>query len=409
MASKDGSKWLAPGTTFRSEPLAAGGFAHGLGVHPALAALTENGTPSGAAVEAFIDKHAFPLVEPGAATFVFRGAAHEVSAPVLHPWRCRPPLVVAASRNRPLASAPRLSRTPAASNTRSPCPRDGHEDWIVDPFNPTRAGDPFGENSVCRTFGYARPAWSEPRGAARGRIEDIAVESPVFGETRRERVYVPAGYDPSLPCPLVIVHDGEDFVSYADLPVVLDNLIASGDIPPVIAALVQTRDRTGEYADGRRHARYLVRDLLPALGGRWSLADGPRNRVLLGASLGAVASLATMFRFPGIFGGLVLLSGSFIFDERKLDLRPHPVFHKVARLVKAMRHAPRPRDVRAFVSTGELEGLAAENRALADFLREGGVDVLFKGVFDGHHWHNWRDQLRGGLAWALLGKAERHD
>jgi enterochelin esterase family protein len=358
-------------------------------------------------VEAFLDKHAFPLVEPGAATFVFRGAAHEVSLlRFIHGGIDRRTFRHLSGTDLwllrlPVEDAGRFEYKLAVT-------RDGHEDWIVDPLNPARAGDPFGENSVCRTFGYARPAWSEPRGAAPGRIEAIAVTSRAFGETRTERVYLPAGHDPTQTYPLVIIHDGPDFVSYADLPVLLDNLIAAGDIPPVIAALVRTHDRMGEYAHGRRHARYLVCDLLPALGARWRLADAPRDRVLLGASLGAVASLATAFRFPGVFGGLVLMSGSFIFDERKLALRPHPVFHRVARLVKALRRAPRLPHTRAFVSTGELEGLAAENRALASFLREGGVDVLFKSAWDGHHWHNWRDQLRDGLIWALRGEADRH-
>ncbi len=113
----------------------------------------------------------------------------------------------------------------------------------------------------------------------------------------------------------MIVHDGSDFLSYADLGVSLDNLIAAGDLPPLVAALVQTGDRTGEYAGGRRHAAYLVRELLPRLAERVSLSEQPRDRVLLGASLGAVASLATAFRYPGVFGGLVLNSGSFVFDR----------------------------------------------------------------------------------------------
>ena len=225
---------------------------------------------------------------------------------------------------------------------------------------------------------------------------------------RGVRVYLPAGHDPARAYPLVVVHDGDDFVTYADLPVVLDNLIDEGAIPPVIAALVQTRDRLGEYSGSRAHARFLVQELLPALGARWAIAAAPAERVLLGASLGAVASLATAFRFPGVFGGLVLKSGSFILDERKLARRPHPVFHRIARLMRALRRAPDLPGTRAFVSTGELEGLADENRALASFLRERGVDVLFKSAWDGHHWHNWRDQLRDGLAWALrAGEEER--
>ena len=250
-------------------------------------------------------------------------------------------------------------------------------------------------------MGYVRPDWSLPRGAPEGRIEEITVASRAFGQGRGVRIYLPAGHDPERAYPLVVIHDGDDFVAYADLPVILDNLIDAGEIPPVIAALVQTRDRLGEYSGGRQHPAFLVGDLLPALSARWRISEAPRERVLLGASLGAVASLVTAFRYPNVFGGLVLKSGSFILDERKLARRPHPVFHRIARLMRALRRAPPLPGTRAFVSTGELEGLASENVALASFLRERGVDVLFKSVWDGHHWHNWRDQLRDGLRWVL--------
>jgi len=197
------------------------------------------------------------------------------------------------------------------------------------------------------------------------------------------------------------VHDGNDFVDYASLVTCLDNLIESGDIPPLIAALVQTKDRMEEYPRGRRHARYIVLELLPALETGYSITTRERERVLLGASLGAVASLSTAFRFPGVFGGLFLASGSFVLDERVLEGRRHPVFVRVAKLVKALRRAPTLPPTRAYVSAGELEGLASENRALADFLDERGVDVRFDLAWDGHHWHNWRDRLRDGLMWVL--------
>ncbi|MEL6963427.1 MAG: alpha/beta hydrolase-fold protein, partial [Pseudomonadota bacterium] len=286
--------------------------------------------------------------------------------------------------------------------------KNGSEDWITDPLNPDRATDPFGENSVCRTYGYAQPDWSLPKGAPPGHIDTLIVESQAFGEIREEQLYLPAGYDVSKSYPLIIIHDGDDFVAHGDLVNSLDNLIDAQDIPPVIVALVQSRDRLGEYAGGRRHARYLVQELLPVLSDRYGLSEEPADRVLLGASLGAVASLATAFRYPGVFGGLVLQSGSFILDRRKLDDRPHPVFHRIARLVLALKRAPNLADTRAFVSTGELEGLADENRALASFLRERGVDVLFKSAWDGHHWQNWRDQLRDGLRWVFRPEGDKN-
>lgn len=368
--------------------------------HPAVADLLRDGEPNAERIEHFISHQEFPLVEPDAVTFAWRGAARRVC---LMRW-------IHAGANRtefgPVADTDLwLLRLGVENDGRFEyklaVERDGHEELILDPLNPLRAGDPFGENSVCQTMGYAAPAWSAPSGAPEGHIVDMSLESQTFGEVREEKVYLPAGFSPDTVYPLIIIHDGEDFVTYADLSVSLDNLIEAGDIPPVIAALVQTRDRAGEYARGRRHARYLVQELLPDLTARYRISEHARDRVLLGASLGAVASLATAFRYPGIFGGLILKSGSFILDERRLQGREHPVFHRVARLVRALRRAPNLPSTRAFVSTGELEGLADENRALANLLRERGVDVMFTSAWDGHHWHNWRDQLRDGLMWVL--------
>ncbi len=371
----------------------------GLGRHPALAALAEGG-PDPETVGAFLTGREFPLAEPGILTFAWRGHAEHVHLiRWIHGGADRRPFVQLAGTDLWLL---RLAVEDGGRfEYKLGIGRHGHEELLVDPLNPARAGDPFGENSVAQTLGYARPDWSLPRGAPAGRIEDLAIESRAFGEMRAARVYLPAGHDPARAYPLVVVHDGDDFSAYADLPLVLDNLIAAGDVPPLIAALVQTRDRLGEYSGSRAHARFLTGELLPAVAARWTLSPAPRDRVLLGASLGAVASLATAYRCPGIYGGLVLKSGSFILDARQLARRPHAVFHRIARLMRAMARTPGRPAERAFVSTGELEGLADENRALASFLRDRGVDVLFKSAWDGHHWHNWRDQLRDGLMWVL--------
>lgn len=279
--------------------------------------------------------------------------------------------------------------------------RGGSGEWINDPLNPLLATDPFGANSVCHTFGYETPVWSLPDPAApAGRIVELRLPGPAFGEERRLRAYVPAGFAEDRCYPLLIVHDGEDFIAHAGLATVLDNLIHRGDLPPVVAALTQARDRTAEYAGNSRHADFLLEELLPFLRAHFPLRGDRAGLVLVGASLGAVASLAAAWHHPGTFGGLVLLSGSFILDRELLRDRD-PLFGRIADFVDALREDRRDLAERVFVSCGRYEGLTGQNRALARFLEQEGADVLLSEPHDAHHWQNWRDQMLAGLTWTL--------
>ena len=372
-------------------------------MHPVLADLLAGGAPAADRIDAALAGRHAPLVEPGALTFLWRGEAETVE---LLRW------IHAGVDARPFARIPGTDlwhlRVAAEDGGRFEYKiKVAHahgENWELDPLNPHRAADPFGENSVAMTHGYAAPAWSRPQGAPAGRLTDLAVPSAVFGTTRHERIYLPANYAEDRPYPLVVIHDGGDYAGYAELTTSLDNLIHAGDVPPLVALLIQAGDRMSEYPRGRRHARYVVQELLPALTARHAVSERPSDRVLMGASLGAVASLATAFRFPGVFGGLVLKSGSFVLDPEKLRHRTHPVFARAHALLRAIARAPDLPPTRVFVSTGELEGLAGENRRLADILEARGMDVMFKSSWDGHHWHAWRDQLRDALMWALPGE-----
>ncbi len=148
-----------------------------------------------------------------------------------------------------------------------------------------------------------------------------------------------------------------------------------------------------------RHAVFLADELVPALEARHALAPQATRRVLMGASLGAVASLATADRIPRAFGGLVLKSGSFVVDRRKLATRGE-VFRRVNAFVENLGEEERLAR-RAYVTCGRYEGLASENREIAAFLRQTGVRTRYVEPKDAHHWQNWRDQTRAGLMWCL--------
>ena len=71
--------------------------------------------------------------------------------------------------------------------------------WILDPLNPHRALDPFGANSVVRTRGTERPAWTHPDPDARpGKIIGRTVDSDRFWRAEKG-ADLPAGPVPAHP------------------------------------------------------------------------------------------------------------------------------------------------------------------------------------------------------------------
>ena len=343
-----------------------------------------------------------PIVDPGGVTFVYRGAADAVN---LRLWIHGLPATQPFER---VGEADLwVLRVELPENSRIEYKfavvRDGREEWILDPLNPVRAADPFGANSVAQGHGYVRPEWTVSDGQARaGTIEEVTVHSAALGDERHVGVYVPARFRRSRHYPLLIVHDGFDYLRYADLRVVLDNLIHRLEIPPLIAAFTQSPDRLEEYAGHDGHARFVAVEIPELLQHSFPLHPSPAARGLVGASFGAVASLHAAWRHPGAFGRLALQSGSFAFADIGHHRRSS-TFDPVARFVNEFRRRPGRPAERMYLSCGIYESLIYENRSLVPLLRHHGIEVRYEEVRDGHNWENWRDRLQSALTWLFPG------
>jgi enterochelin esterase-like enzyme len=354
------------------------------------------------ALEVFLRAHSFPLVEGQTVTFVWRGEAERVH---LRHWIYGLPSSQGLRRLEGTdlwflsLDLPQGSRVEYKFEIYR---GDGFE-LVTDPLNTHVATDPMGTNSVVHAPGYEVPDYTFFDSSARpGSLETIVLASRALGEPRPVQVYLPARFRPTRRYPLLIVHDGPDFLRYAGLKTVLDNLIHRLEIPPLIAAMTESPRRLIEYADDENHARFLAAELLPALEARYPLARTRDARCLLGASFGAVASLSTAWRHPGVFGNLALLSGSFAFT----DIGAHdrgPVFDPVVDFVNAFRANPGRPSERIYLSCGIYESLIYFNRSIYPLLQSTGMNVRFTEVRDGHNWENWRDRLREGLSWLFPG------
>ena len=235
--------------------------------------------------------------------------------------------------------------------------RGGAGRVIEDPLNPRRRATPSAPT---------RSARRRLRGAGAGPAADPEARAGTCRGSRRERgaaarrstshVYLPARFRRTRRYPLLVVHDGTDYLEVRAMKTVLDNLIHRLDIDHGRGGFSTPRERLREYADYEPHARFIADELVPLLGDRLRSATtgGP---VPHGASFGAVASLSTAVPLPRVLRPLLLQSGS---------LRLHGHRHR-ARRGPALRpgrevRQPLPRRSRRRQSSGSSSAAASTSR-----------------------------------------------
>jgi enterochelin esterase-like enzyme len=356
-----------------------------------------------AVIDRFLARHDVPIVEGARCTFLYRGEADQVS--LVH-------RAVGLPEHIPLR---RLYLTdlwyvvvelPEGSRFeyQLEVARGDQRERINDPLNPRLAHSPVGSSSVCYARGYEVPEWTRPDPEARpGSLVDLKVPSRALRRDCAVTLYLPARVLRTASYPLLVVHDGSDYLKYASAKTVLDNLIHRLDVAETIVAFVSPGDRLTEYANSAAHARYLTAELIPRLEAEFPLAGTPSGRCLMGASFGAVAALSTAYRYPEFYGSLLLQSGSFVFTDIGNDHGGGPAFEPVVKFVNRYRAAPRRVADRVFVSCGVYEPLIVRNRSMVPTFESAGMAVRYVEARDGHSWENWRDRLREGLSWIFPG------
>ena len=229
--------------------------------------LTEllTGTVDAASVEAFLADKELPLVEGRRVTWAWRGEAEEVF--LVH-WVFG------------LEQSPAFQRVPGSDlwtltlelppasrvEYKIGIVRGGRQQLIRDDLNPNLANDPFGANSVVHSAGYEHPDWVTPDPEAReGELIERTFVSDVYGGPRPVQIYLPPRYRETRRYPLLVVHDGMDYVRFAALKTVLDNLIWRLEIPPLVAVLTQSPDRLVEYSGDERQGRFVVEEIVPLM------------------------------------------------------------------------------------------------------------------------------------------------
>ena len=184
-----------------------------------------------------------------------------------------------------------------------------------------------------------------------GRIQGPFVwKSKIYtGTERKYWLYVPQQYDAAKPACTMIVQDGLSRANGWRLPVVLDSLIASKEIPVIIGIFIDPGtlpsadtsyfprfNRSFEYdALGDRYARFLLEEILPEISRSYNLSKNPDDRSIAGASSGAICAFNVAWERPDAFHRVFSSIGTYVGlrggDEfatliRKTEAKPLRVF-----------------------------------------------------------------------------------
>jgi hypothetical protein len=162
------------------------------------------------------------------------------------------------------------------------------------------------------------PKAAEQITASRPHLHDERIRSPLLtrfkgsDQTIKAWVLTPPGYDPKSreTYPTVFTAGGFGATHMSDGQQLSRqwHMMETGEIPPMIwvALDYSTPTRTSEFADSVNNGPWgqaLVSEVIPALEARYRMDAKPSGRFLTGHSSGGWFALATIVRYPKLFGG----------------------------------------------------------------------------------------------------------
>ncbi|MEZ5306651.1 MAG: glycoside hydrolase family 15 protein [Pyrinomonadaceae bacterium] len=257
--------------------------------------------------------------------------------------------------------------------------------WKLDPLNPLKSNNGVGgENSVLEMPRYKESEYTaEYKGLPGPGISELEIESKEFG-VRKVKIYVPSEYfkrgvAPELP--VLYLFDGTDYIKRGKAIDVLENLIEKRKVEPFMIVFTDPVDRTGEYKLNDKYADYIATEVVPAVEKKYfsTIKTGRKNRAVMGASFGGLASLWTSLRHPDVFGRVGGQSTSFWANDEQV--------------VGALENLQKSdNDFVFYFDDGLFEGVE-DTRSAVKLLREKGFSVSYIERDTGHNAPAWRDRL----------------
>jgi enterochelin esterase-like enzyme len=253
-----------------------------------------------------------------------------------------------------------------------------------DPRNPRTIRTFAGERSEIRMpFLASHQELDTTTPVAAGTLAEERFESRALKASRRVWTYLPAGYEGSQDIfPTVYFLDGGNYAEWMGVPGVLDRLIATKRIPPVIAVFVEPGNRQEEYSRNPAWRTFIATELVPAIDGRYRTFPAPEQRLIFGSSLGAYGAVDLAVEHPGVFGLCAAIA---------------PPAQASTLLTNQAQGQRAIHGVRFYVLGAVYDTDVKGARTLRTALEESSADVRYEEVPEGHAAETFRAHIDNAL------------
>lgn len=258
-----------------------------------------------------------------------------------------------------------------------------NSNWILDPENPNTCAGGFGPNSELSMPLYIQP-WeiNYQSSVQHGSLKYKTLFSSNVGSNYQITIYLPPGYDTlsQTKYPVAYFQDGSEYISLGRAVNVLDNLIDSSKIEPIIAVFVTPNNRNDEYAGNKRnqYQLFFVNELVPYIDNTYKTIPAPDKRLVMGDSFGGNISALISYNYPEVFGLCGLHSGAF-----------WPNNYEAYNLII---NGP-IKNIKWSLIWGTYESLFSNMRSFRDFLIVNQYETDWLERPEGHSWGLWRASI----------------
>lgn len=254
---------------------------------------------------------------------------------------------------------------------------------IRDPFNPNEVN---GASYVVLPDAPPFP-FRVNANAPRGTVVDHSIASKVLESDIALRVYLPPGHDESRARPWVMIAFDSGF---HDMAPVLDDLIATKKVPPIVVVGVVNRPgrRTQDLGYSEPYARFVVDELLPWARRTFRTSCRRSRSIVAGQSRGGGMASFIALRHPRAFGKVLSVSTAIenepgTFPPTRFWLRGDDGW-----IVERFLETPR-RDIHFYIAVGRFDtslwtDRLVNNRRFRDMLRGKGYRVAYAESNGGH-------------------------